>query len=76
MDRLFGEFHAAKTEAATAKNRAERLQEEFAALKQQLKEERAEARKVAYELTQEKVNCAQAQSALEAFKTALKPPKA
>lgn len=65
MDRLFGELHAAKIEAATAKNRAERLQEEFAALKQQLKEERAEARKVAHELTQEKANCAQAQSALE-----------
>lgn len=75
MDRLLGELHAAKTEAATAKDRSERLQEEFAALKQQLKEERAEARKVARELTQEKVKCAQAQSALEAFKTALKAPK-
>lgn len=75
MDRLLSELHAAKTEAATAKERAERLQEEFAALKQQLKEERAEARKVARELTQEKVKCAQAQSALEAFNTALKVPK-
>ena len=71
MDRLFEELSAVKIEAAKAKDRAEKLQEDCRTAKEEAKAERAESRKLSKELTEEKVKRAAAEAALSAFKEAL-----
>lgn len=72
MDKLFEELSALKIEAAKAKDRVEKLQEDCRTAKEEAKAERAEARSLSKELTEEKVKRAAAEAALEAFKQAQK----
>lgn len=72
MDKLFEELNAAKIDAAKAKDRAEKLQEDYRAAREETKAERAETRRLSKELTEEKVKRAAAEAALEAFKQAQK----
>lgn len=75
MDRLFEELSAVKIEAAKAKDRVEKLQEDCRTDKEEAKGERAEVRRLSKELTEEKVNRAAAEAALEAFKEARHSPE-
>lgn len=68
MDKLFEELGAVRIDAAKAKDRVEKLQEDCRAAREEAKAERAGARKLAKELTEEKVKRAAAEAALAAFK--------
>lgn len=75
MDRLLEELSAVKIEAAKAKDRVEKLQEDCRTDKEEAKGERAEVRRLSKELTEEKVNRAAAEATLEAFKEARHSPE-